>query len=266
MGLDAGDLSGNDRDHNGMQRTYYPAYDGKEIEIMMDMLQNPMFGILLSLAAFEAGLWLQKKTRLIFLNPLLTAIIIVITLLMLSGIKLETYQLGGDIISLFLGPATVVLAVPLYQQVHSLKNYFVPIMVGIVCGIAVGLVSTLLCAWLVQMEPAIIASLVPKSITTPIGMELSTQLGGIQAVTVLAILVTGIMGAVVAEFVFRIFRIEHPIARGIALGCSAHAIGTSKALQLGHVEGAMSSLAIGVCGILTVFLAPPVWNLISSLL
>ena len=185
---------------------------------------------------------------------------------MLSGIGLETYQLGGDIISLFLGPATVVLAVPLYQQVHSLKNYFVPIMVGIVCGIAVGLVSTLLCAWLVRMEPAIIASLVPKSITTPIGMELSVELGGIQAITVLAILVTGIIGAVVAEFVFRVFRIEHPIARGIALGCSAHAIGTSKALQLGHVEGAMSSLAIGVCGILTVFLAPPVWRLVSALL
>ena len=187
----------------------------------------------------------------------------VIAVLMLSGIGLETYQLGGDIISLFLGPATVVLAVPLYQQVHSLKNYFVPIMVG---GIAVGLVSTLLCAWLVRMEPAIIASLVPKSITTPIGMELSVELGGIQAITVLAILVTGIIGAVVAEFVFRVFRIEHPIARGIALGCSAHAIGTSKALQLGHVEGAMSSLAIGVCGILTVFLAPPVWSLVSALL
>lgn len=233
---------------------------------MKELLKNPMFGILLSLAAFEAGLLLQKKTKLIFLNPLLTAIMMVIAVLMLSGIGLETYQLGGDIISLFLGPATVVLAVPLYQQVHSLKNYFVPIMVGIVCGIAVGLVSTLLCAWLVQMEPAIIASLVPKSITTPIGMELSVELGGIQAITVLAILVTGIIGAVVAEFVFRVFRIEHPIVRGIALGCSAHAIGTSKALQLGHVEGAMSSLAIGVCGILTVFLAPPVWSLVSALL
>ena len=106
---------------------------------MKELLKNPMFGILLSLAAFEAGLLLQKKTKLIFLNPLLTAIMMVIAVLMLSGIGLETYQLGGDIISLFLGPATVVLAVPLYQQVHSLKNYFVPIMVGIVCGIAVGI-------------------------------------------------------------------------------------------------------------------------------
>ena len=266
MDLDDGHLSCDNDHHDGLQRAYHPAYDGKEIKAMKELLKNPMFGILLSLAAFEAGLLLQKKTKLIFLNPLLTAIMMVIAVLMLSGIGLETYQLGGDIISLFLGPATVVLAVPLYQQVHSLKNYFVPIMVGIVCGIAVGLVSTLLCAWLVQMEPAIIASLVPKSITTPIGMELSVELGGIQAITVLAILVTGIIGAVVAEFVFRVFRIEHPIARGIALGCSAHAIGTSKALQLGHVEGAMSSLAIGVCGILTVFLAPPVWSLVSALL
>ena len=266
MDLDAGHMSCDNDHHDGLQRAYHPAYDGKEIKAMKELLKNPMFGILLSLAAFEAGLLLQKKTKLIFLNPLLTAIMMVIAVLMLSGIGLETYRLGGDIISLFLGPATVVLAVPLYQQVHSLKNYFVPIMVGIVCGIAVGLVSTLLCAWLVRMEPAIIASLVPKSITTPIGMELSVELGGIQAITVLAILVTGIIGAVVAEFVFRVFRIEHPIARGIALGCSAHAIGTSKALQLGHVEGAMSSLAIGVCGILTVFLAPPVWRLVSALL
>lgn len=264
--MDAADLSCDNSDNDGLQRTYHTAYDGKEIQIMKALLENPMFGILLSLAAFEVGLWLQKKTKLLFLNPLLIAIILVIALLMLSGISLTTYQLGGDIISLFLGPATVVLAVPLYQQVQSLKNYFLPIMVGIVCGIAVGLVSTLLCAWIVQMEPQIIASLVPKSITTPIGMELSSELGGIQAITVLAILVTGIIGAVVAEFVFRIFCIEHPIARGIALGCSAHAIGTSKALQLGHVEGAMSSLAIGVCGILTVFLAPPVWSLVSSLL
>lgn len=228
---------------------------------MKEFLQTPMFGILLSLAAFEIGLLIQKKTRLLFLNPLLTAIMIIIIFLTLADIDLAAYQIGGNVISLFLGPATVVLAVPLYQQIQSLKNYFVPIMIGILCGIAAGLVSTLLCTWITQMEPEIIASLLPKSITTPIGMELSAQLGGIQAVTVLAILITGIIGAVMAEVVFRVFRIEHPIAKGVALGCSAHAIGTSKALQMGQVEGAMSSLAIGVCGILTVFIAPILWHI-----
>ncbi len=233
---------------------------------MNEVWNSPMFGILLSLAAFEIGLWIQKKTKLLFLNPLLISIIIVMLVLFLSGIELSVYQQGGDIISLFLGPATVVLAVPLYQQVQSLKNYFMPIIVGILCGIMVGLCSTLLCSWLFDLHSEIIASLLPKSITTPIGMELSNQLGGIQAITVFAILVSGIMGAVVAEIVFRFFRIQHPIARGIALGCSSHAIGTTKALQLGHVEGAMSSLAIGVCGILTVFIAPVVWNGIMTLL
>ncbi|MEJ8736402.1 LrgB family protein [Erysipelotrichaceae bacterium HCN-30851] len=233
---------------------------------MNELWNTPMFGILLSLAAFEIGLWIQKKTKLLFLNPLLISIIIVMAVLFLSETELSSYQQGGDIISLFLGPATVVLAVPLYQQVQSLKNYFAPIMVGILCGILVGLSSTLLCSWLLNIHPDMIASLLPKSITTPIGMELSNQLGGIQAVTVFAILVTGIMGAIVAEIVFRFFRIHHPIAKGIALGCSSHAIGTTKALQLGHIEGAMSSLAIGVCGILTVFIAPVVWNLIIAFL
>lgn len=234
---------------------------------MMEVLvQSPMFGILISLIAFEIGLFIQKKTKLLFLNPLLIAIAVVMIFLMVTGIDLKHYQVGGDMINMFLGPATVVLAVPLYQQVHSLKNYFVPIMIGILVGIATGLISTLLCSILAQLEPEIIASLLPKSITTPIGIELSTQLGGIQAITVLTILVTGIFGAVVSDLVFKVFKVQHPIARGISLGTSAHAIGTTKALQLGSVEGAMSSLAIGVSGIATVFIAPLVWQMVSTLL
>lgn len=233
---------------------------------MESLLYTPMFGILLSLLAFEIGLFIQRKTKLLCLNPLMIAIVIIIMLLIVTNIDIQTYQLGGDMISMFLGPATVVLAVPLYQQVHSLKNYFVPIMIGILIGIITGLSATLLCCILVRFEPQIIASLLPKSITTPIGMELSRQLGGLQAITVLTILVSGIFGAVVADVVFKIFKVKHPIAKGIALGTSAHAIGTTKALQLGKVEGAMSSLAIGVSGIATVFLAPFVWQMVLSVL
>lgn len=233
---------------------------------MEDLLYSPMFGILLSLLAFEIGLFIQRKTKLLFLNPLMIAIVIIIILLLITKIDIKTYQLGGDIINMFLGPATVVLAVPLYQQVHSLKNYFMPIMIGILIGIFTGLIATLFCCIIARFEPQIIASLVPKSITTPIGIELSSQLGGIQAITVLTILVTGIFGAVIADIVFKICKVEHPIAKGIALGTSAHAVGTTKALQLGKVEGAMSSLAIGVSGIATVFLAPIVWDLVQSFL
>ena len=233
---------------------------------MKELLTTPMFGILLSLFAFEIGLWIQKKTRLLVCNPLLIAILLIILFLMVSQIPLSYYQSGGDIINMFLGPATVVLAIPLYRQVHNLKHYFLPIMIGICTGVACGLISTLLCGVIMGFDTQILASILPKSITTPIGIELSATLGGIQAVTVLTILVTGIMGAVIADPIFRIFHIDHPIAKGVALGTSAHAIGTTKALSLGHIEGAMSSLAIGVSGLITVFVTPLLWNLISGLL
>lgn len=230
---------------------------------MSTLLQSPMFGILLSLIAFEIGLLIQRKTRLLVCNPLLIAIIGIILFLLVTQIPLSSYQAGGDIINMFLGPATVVLAVPLYRQVHNLKHFFVPILIGISTGVVSSLASTLLCSWIIGFDPEIIASLLPKSITTPIGIELSSQLGGIQAVTVLTILVTGIMGAVAADLVFKIFHIDHPIAKGVALGTSAHAIGTTKALQLGHIEGAMSSLAIGVSGLITVFITPLLWSILS---
>ena len=133
-------------------------------------------------------------------------------------------------------------------------------------GLLVGLISTISLCLLTHFDADIIASLVPKSITTPIGIEVSAQLGGIPAISVLTILVTGIFGAVAADVVFRIFHIKHPVAKGIALGTSAHAIGTTKALSLGKVEGAMSSLAIGVSGIITVMIAPYVWNIVMSIL
>lgn len=233
---------------------------------MKELIQNPMFGILLSLLAFEIGVWIQKKTKLLLLNPLLIAIVLIILLLISTGIPLSSYQVGGDMIQMFLGPATVVLAIPLYRQANNLKHYFVEIMVGITAGVATGLLSTIACSMLMHFDSEIMASILPKSITTPIGIELSAQLGGIQAVTVLTILITGIMGAVVADVVFRIFHIDHPIAKGIALGTSAHAIGTTKALSLGHIEGAMSSLAIGVSGLFTVFVAPMIWDVIITLM
>lgn len=231
---------------------------------MNALSDHVMFGILLSLAAFEGGLFLQKKTKLTLLNPLLLAVIVILLVLVIADIPLEHYQKGGDVIDLFLGPATVVLAVPLYQQLPVLKRHCVEIMIGIAVGVLVGLCSTGLMCLLFRFDPAITASVLPKSITTPIGIEVSRTLGGIPAVSVLTILVTGILGAIVSEWVFALFRIHHPVARGISLGSGAHAIGTSKALSLGKVEGAMSSLAIGLSALLTVFVAPFFWQVISA--
>lgn len=228
------------------------------------LIHTPMFGILLSLIAFELSLYIQKKSKLLFLNPLLVAIVFIIIFLLCTKIPLDSYQKGGDIINLFLGPATVVLAVPLYQQFASLKNYFVPIIIGIITGIVSGLIATALCSYLFQLDVSIVASLMPKSITTPIGIELSTTLQGVPSITVFTILITGILGALMADWIFKTFHIHHPIAQGISLGVSAHAVGTTKAISLGHVEGAMSSLAIGVTGILTVMLAPLFWDVIRA--
>lgn len=233
---------------------------------MSTWMDSPFFGILLSLFAFECALWIQKKTKLILFNPLLVSIGMVIVFLLLTNIDVEIYQEGGRIINMFLGPATVVLAVPLYKQLQSLRNFMVPILLGVLIGSLSGMVSILICALCFQFEPEIIASLLPKSVTTPIGIEISAQLGGIPSITVLNILVTGILGTVMADIVFRIFAIQDPIAKGIALGTSAHAVGTTKALQLGHIEGAMSSLAIGVAGLMTVFLAPSLWSFVASFL
>lgn len=231
---------------------------------MNTIIYNPMFGILLSLLAFEIGLYIQKKTKWLILNPLLVSIVFIMIILVLFQIDLEAYQVGGNMINMLLGPATVVLAVPLYQQIQNLKHFALPILMGVLIGSICAMVSTLICCWIFQLDTSLMASLLPKSITTPIGIAVSAQLGGIPAITVMAILVTGIMGSIMADIVFRIFKLDHPIARGIALGTSAHAVGTTKAISLGKVEGAMSSLAIGLSGIITVLVAPFIWNIMTS--
>lgn len=232
---------------------------------MSSLVQSPFFGILISLIAFEIALWIQRKTHLLILNPLLVSIIFVMLFLFLNKIELTDYQVGGSIINMFLGPATVVLAVPLYQQMNSLKNYLMPILLGVLIGSIVGMLSILLCGWLMNFDNQILASLLPKSVTTPIGIEISTQLGGIPSITVLNILITGILGTVISEFTLKFFKIDNAVAKGIAIGTSSHAVGTSKALQMGRIEGAMSSLAIGVAGLMTVFIAPLLWNIILPL-
>ncbi len=233
---------------------------------METLLLSPMFGILLSLLAFECACIIQKKTKLLIFNPLMIAIIMVIIFLAVTNIDISYYQVGGNIINMFLGPATVVLAVPLYRNIKHLKAYVIPILLGIFIGSLVGLISTLACSMIFGFDLQMIASLLPKSVTTPIGVELSSQLGGIPSITIFNILVTGIIGAVGADITCKVFHITEPVAKGIAIGTSSHALGTTKAFQMGQVEGAMSSLAIGIAGIMTVILAPILWNIIIPFL
>jgi len=230
------------------------------------LTDNLVFGIVLSLAAFEAGLWISKKTKLAILNPLLVAIFIVVVFLIAADIDIETYNQGGQFIHMFLGPATVALAVPLYKKLDQLKQHAVPILTSILFGSVVSVASVVFFTMLFGLEHEIIMSLLPKSVTTPIGIELSKQMGGIVPVTVLSIIITGISGAMMAPAVIKLAKLKNKIAIGIALGTSAHAIGTTKALEMGETESAMSSLAIGIAGIMTVFIAPWVYQLTYGLL
>jgi len=175
---------------------------------------------------------------------------------MYTGIDFETFNRGGDYISFFLGPATVVLAVPLYKKIQLLKSDALPILAGISAGSIAGMSSILFLSHFFGLDEVLSISLVPKSVTAPIGMEISRQLGGLPAVTVAAIVITGIIGAVLGPFICRCFRIKDKVAVGVAIGTASHALGTTKAIELGETEGAMSGLAIGIAGLLTVFLAP----------
>ena len=220
---------------------------------MKEFLSNSVFfGAVLSLVAYEAGLLLRRKVKLAILNPLLIATICVMAVLVLFKVDYDQYNESAKYISYLLTPATVCLAVPLYEQMSLLKKNFKAVAAGIVSGVLASLVSVLVLAKLFGLSHEQYVTLLPKSITTAIGMGISEELGGIVTITVAVIIITGILGNVIAELVCKVFHIQEPIAKGLALGTASHAIGTAKAMEMGPVEGAMSSLAIAVAGLLTV--------------
>lgn len=220
---------------------------------MKEILCNSAyFGVTVSLIGYGAGIMLKKKFKYAFLNPLLISIIFVIGVVLLCGVDYESYENSAQYLSYLLTPATVCLAVPLYQQMTLLKKNLAAVACGILAGVLASLGSVLLLAFLFGLEHDVYVTLLPKSITTAIGMGVSEELGGLVTITVAVIIVTGVIGNVIGEAVCKLFRIYEPIAKGLALGTSSHAIGTAKALEMGEVEGAISSLAIAVAGLLTV--------------
>lgn len=220
---------------------------------MIAFLENSLFfGAFVSLFAYWIGMLLRSKLKSAAVNPLLISVALVTALLAITGIDYQKYYEGAKYISYLLTPATVALAVPLYRQIELLKSNAK----AIIAGIASGVVSSFLCilgmALLFGFTHQEYVTFLPKSITTAIGMGVSEELGGYPAISAAVIIITGILGNILGELVFKIFRIEEPVARGIALGSSSHAIGTAKAMELGEVEGAMSSLSIVISGVLTV--------------
>lgn len=224
--------------------------------------QSLYFGVLVSLGAYLFGIWLREKTGFAVFNPLLVAIVAVIAILSFFHIDYDDYNVGGSFVSFLLTPATVCLAIPLYKQLELLKREALAVFAAITAGVAGSAVSIFAMCALFKMSHVHYVTLLPKSITTAIGMGVSEEAGGIVTLTVASIIVTGILGNIAAEFIFRLAKLEEPIAKGLALGTAAHAIGTAKALSLGEIEGAMSSLAIAVAGIMTVVVVPLVSGLI----
>ncbi len=220
---------------------------------MSEFTETSMFaGVTVSLLAYIIGALLKKKFKLAIFNPLLISIVLTIIMLVIADIDYDVYAQGADYLSWFLTPATVCLAIPLYEQWDLLKHNVKAVMLGITAGVLTSLTTVLVLSLIMHMSHEEYVTLLPKSITTAIGMGVSEELGGYVTITVAVIIVTGVIGNIFGELICKIFRITEPISKGIAFGSASHAIGTAKAMELGDVEGAMSSLSIAVSGILTV--------------
>ena len=215
------------------------------------LLTTPFFGLALTCAAWCVGLWVQKKTRLVLCNPLVIATALIILLLMAFRIPYEDYALGGDLMAMMLGPVTAVLALNIYNQRKLLGRYFLPVFTGCLVGTITSIGLVLFLCHLLAVESSITAALLPKSVTTAIALAISESRGGIPGITAAAVMIAGAIGAMFAPLFARIFRINDPIAEGVAIGAASHALGTAKAMEIGPLQGAMSSISLCLCGILT---------------
>lgn len=223
---------------------------------MHDFLAESVYmGVMLTLGTYCIGIWLKKVSGWTLMNPLLVSIVLSIGFLCATGTSYESYAKGADVISYLLTPATVCLAVPLYEQIEHLKRNYHAVATGITAGVLGSMTSILGMVLLLGMDHQAYVTLLPKSITTAIGMGVSEELGGNVPVTILVIVITGITGNIFAEKFLRLIKVKEPIAKGIAIGSASHVIGTSKAMEMGQTEGAMSSLAIVTSGVLTVIMA-----------
>ena len=216
------------------------------------ILNSAASGVFISLAAYGIGTLVKRKWNSPLANLLLIAIILVILFLKLSGVEYETYNASAKYLTYLLAPATVSLAIPMYERMQLLKENYAAILTGILSGVLASLVCVLAMALVFHLSQAEYVTLLPKSVTTAIGMDIAKELGGHSEIAAAVIIITGVLGNMAAEPICRIFAIRHPVAKGIALGTSAHAIGTAKAMEMGETEGAMSSLAIVVAGVCTV--------------
>lgn len=221
---------------------------------MSDLLYSPLFGIFLCCASYVFGLWLNKKIGWVIFNPFIIAMAICIIFLQITGISLEQFNRGASVIGVFLAPATCAIALSIYRQRKILGEYFLPVVLGCIISSAVSIGASFVLGNLFGLDEIIIASTVPSSVTTPIAMDIIAQHGGIVPITILCLIITGIAGAFLSPYLIKLLRITDPVEMGVSIGASSHVVGTSKAIELGEIQGAMSGVAIGIAGLATVFL------------
>ena len=229
---------------------------------MQDLLQNlnevfysPYFGVALSVFMYQVGILISRKVQNPIANPLLIAVILIIAFLKLFHIPMEAFQEGGNLINLFLAPATAALAVPIYKNLQILKSNLKPILAGTIVGSFSSMAVIFGLCKLFGLDDTLTASLLSKSVTTPIAMGVTEQLGGIVPIGIAAVIFTGITGSIIAPFLVRLFHVKDPVAQGVGIGTCSHAVGTTRAIAMGELQGAMSGIAMGLAGLFTVFWA-----------
>lgn len=219
---------------------------------MSEIFASPRFGVVISILFYEMGLYLQKKTRSPFLNPYVIAILSIMAVLKVFDIPYESYAAGGEVIQMFLASLTACLAVSVYSEIRVLKEYAIPILAGCASGSLASMGSVYLLCKMLRLDQVMMVSLLPKSVTTSIAIGISNAHGGLESITVFAVVFSGILGSMISPFLIKIFKLRESVSIGLAIGASSHAVGTSRAFEIGRLEGAMSSLAMGICGIMTV--------------
>lgn len=219
--------------------------------MLNELYANPMFGVAATILAFAAGKWVNDRLNTPLANPLLIAVLMLITAHWLAGVPYESYYQGGQLFTMLMPPATASLAVLIYRQRAILKHAFFPVVTGCLAGTAASMLATYYLCKAFGIDDVVTHSFLPKSVTTPIAVELAPQTGGVPALTIAVVVVTGMVGVLLLPYLLRIFRLKNPIAVGVGIGTSSHVIGTSRAVLMGETEGAISSISIGVAGLQT---------------
>jgi len=231
-------------------------------EVWVYLSASPLLFLTLTLAAFQAGSWIYERSgHKPFLNPVLTAVILVVGLLLLSGTSYETYFEGAQFVHFLLGPATVALAIPLYRQFDRVRRSALALITSLLCGSLTAIGTAVGLGWLLGASRETLLSLAPKSVTAPVAMGITEQLGGLPSLTAVLVILTGILGAVLGPPLLSLIGVKDWRARGLALGTASHGIGTARALQAGELAGAFSGLAMGINALATAILLPILWRL-----